>query len=141
MTPKNTAKSSMIIFLSMVFGAFATTIFANLILKPKNSLFFAFIDHLFFIDMVVLLIGCFMIIGQSGAYNSIAYSGNLLKARVSTKYKHELMASASIEEQDIGEYLKQAYLYRDTHYKHTYAVLIPSVLLFLGLMIYVTLIY
>ena len=64
MTLKNTAKSSVLIFLSLVITAFITTIFANLILSPKNSLFFGFIDHLFVIDMIALLIALIMFIGQ-----------------------------------------------------------------------------
>lgn len=141
MTLKNTAKSSLVIFMSMVITAIVTTIFDNLLLSPKNSLFFGFIDHLFIIDMITLFLALIMFLTQSGAYNSIAYSTRLFRARISDKYRHELMASASIEESDINTYLRETYLYRTVHYKYTYSLLIPSVLLFAGLMVYISLVY
>lgn len=141
MTLKFRVKSALITFVSILICSLIVTMVVNKLVSPQHSLFYNYLDFLFYIDMIVLLIACGMLISQSGAYNSISYTINLFKSRVSTSYKHTLMTSADIEDKEISGYLKQTYLYRNTHYKHTYTLLLPSLLILLSLILYTSIAY
>ncbi len=130
-----------ITFVFIILSSILLTIFINLIITPKESLFHRYIDYLFFLNAPILLISCIMFIQESGAFNSIGYSTALIRSRLSTKYKHELMTSAEIDANEISNHLKDTYLHRQIHYTYTYSLLLPSAIIFIGLMVYVIAIY
>lgn len=135
MTINNSAKYSFITLVTIITCSFVITFLVNLSISPKN-LFLNYLDYLFYVDFIFLIIGSLMLIGQSGGYNSIAYTNKLVMARLSNKYKQEIMASAHIEETEIKQYLVDSVLHRKRHYKHTYHLLVPSFLIFIALIVY-----
>ncbi len=117
------------------------TIIDNKLLNTDRTFFYNFINYIFFVNLPCFIIGSLMLLTERGLFGAIVYSTNKVRSIVSKQYRYTLLESEDILEAEIGEHLKQKYLYRNNKFDWTFPIFVGTLTILIAIFLSVGIFY
>jgi len=112
----------------------------NILLHDGRTFFYNYIDYIYFINLPVFIIGATMFITEKGLFNVFLYSTNKVRSIVSSKFRYTLHESEDVKESEVGEFLRNKYLYADHNFPWTMPLFLGSSIIY-GVILLVIFLY
>jgi len=138
---KSLIRDTFFIISGTVIASLIITFVGNIFLHDGRTLFYNYIDYIYFVNLPVFIVGAVMLITERGLFNVFLYSTYKVRLIVSPKYRYTLHESEDVKESEVDEFLKNKYLYADHHFDWTIPLFLGSSTIYGAILLVIFLYY
>ncbi len=138
---KSLIRDTFFIISGTVIASLIITFVGNILLHDGRTLFYNYIDYIYFVNLPLFVVGAMMFITERGLFNVFIYSTNKVRSVVSSKYRYTLLESEDVDASEMDEFLKNKYLYADHQFDWTMPLFLGSSTLYGAIILVISLYY